>query len=150
MATPRITGEDQRKYNGPKVYADKKPEVADKAAKKIEKALLKCIDNLERLANGLESVVERWEPAGTIYQEVLLPPTKDGQRPIKTRELQFPDLPKDQMVLVSRVVTTACPDKQVNIYLVDRCLGKPVEQVNVATRGGGTVQITAADMLQSV
>jgi len=148
MPTPKITGPDKRKYNRAPTLAERTPEVSERATDKLVNALLKSIANLIKIADGVETVVERWEAAGTITCEILI--DNPGGRPIRSQKLLYPDLPPDQMVLVARTITNAGPDRASNQYLIDRVLGKPIEQVSLSTKAGGAVQITAADMLSAV
>ena len=100
----------------------------------LDERLQETIDqrftSLEQLAiGGLQTVTERWELAGSLFiaqcEEVL---DADGAHTGKTitRKVRLlPDIPPDQLVLVSRTVKTHAPNLAANIYLVNRLLGKP-------------------------
>jgi len=117
---------------------------AEKAAAKNEaaKQLVKCVQNLTLLANGgLEIIEEEWVPAGLVLideqpDDVLdQANTRHQRRPRKV--LAFPDLPRDQLVLVKRKRSVQAPDRQANIYLLDRIIGRPEQTSNINTGESG-------------
>lgn len=86
------------------------------------------LENLEQLADGgLEQVEEEWVPAGTVVIDDVVEGEEGKTMRIKRRA--FPDTPANELVLVKRKVTTLAPDKQVNMYLTDRALGKPTQKI---------------------
>lgn len=106
------------------------------AEERIADRLPEVLDNLFVLADGgYERVKEKWEPAALVVLELPLrkadgdPMVDTDGKPILAKQQVFPDAEPDQLVLVERTTETADRDRQANIYLVDRILGKPIAQV---------------------
>lgn len=125
-----------RKPNTEK-YADAVESFTDSAAADLPDRY----EVIQRLADGgWEQVAETYEPAGIIYVDAPL--LKDGApaidangRPILVKQLAFPHLAPEQLVLVRRTVRVAAPDRAANEYLVDRVAGKPRQQVAAELTG---------------
>ena len=97
------------------------------AADMIGAELPGLIANLIKLANGgYQRVEDRYEPAGCVLVDDWI--TEDGKSR-RIRRQAFPNVPPDQPVLVSRIISTADSDRQACVYLIDRILGRPHEQV---------------------
>ena len=103
-----------RKAKGAKAARKLGPVAA--AEDRVTDRLPVLIDNLFYLADGhFEQIEEKWEPGE---------PNPDGT-------------PADR-VLASRKITWAAPDRQANVYLVDRVLGRPTERREVTVEDGST------------
>lgn len=105
---------------------------------------------LELLAEGgYEQVQEVWEPAGLIQISKILE-TKEGT--VRVTEAAFPHLPPDQLVCVRRTRSFAAPDRQANIYLIDRIAGKPTTQVEAELSGpnGEAILLRFADQVTKI
>jgi hypothetical protein len=101
--------------------ADKNAGAVSKAEARIRDRLPELIDNMLHLAmGGYERVEEQWAPAGTLYA--------GGMHPFRL----YPDKPADELVLVKRTVTIADRDRQANVYLIDRIMGKPTERTELS------------------
>lgn len=91
------------------------------AENRIVDRLPHIIDNMFHLAmGGYERVEEQFSPAGSLWI---------GQG--KDAELMYPGKDPDELVLVKRTVTIADKDRAANIYLIDRILGKPIQQTEL-------------------
>ena len=100
---------------------------------RIDDRLPRLLENLEQLANGgYQQVEEVRKPAGLIF-------VGSGE----WATLAFPHLPPETLVCVERTVRVAAPDRAANIYLVDRILGKPTQQIDVDADPDGSLQQTA-------
>lgn len=113
---------DKRATNGgARRNAGRKPKT-EKYASAIEVAERRCADNLphrlgqlEELADGKATQTKtEWAAAGTV--------TIGKGAYVKPA---FPNLPPEQLVLVSKEEITFAPDARVNMYLADRVMGKP-------------------------
>jgi hypothetical protein len=126
---------------GRKKKADRFASEIAQAERRVADRLPQLIDNLMLLADGgWEQVTETLEPAGLIQitKEVI---TSDGT--VSVRELAFPELPPEQLVVVRRTRATAAPNLRANEYLVDRILGRPVAAVEAE------VEVNAGEELRS-
>ena len=86
---------------------------------------------------GFDQVNETWEPPGLIYRDDYA--VGDEGKVVRSKVLAFPDLPSDELVLTKRTRSVAAPDRAASQYLIDRILGKPVQQVEAeidAPEGG--------------
>jgi hypothetical protein len=100
------------------------------AADHLEQTLEQRLAAIEQLARGgAQSITERWEPAGTIFidstRDVLDSQGNPTGKTAPCKTLAFPNLPADQLVLVSRIIRTLPPNLAANIYLTNRLLGAP-------------------------
>ncbi len=98
------------------------------AEKQIVQKLPAIMREQIRLAlGGIETVKEEWEPAGLVQidGEIINP---DGKS-LRIKQLAFPGLPADQLVLVKKTVEQALPDRNAGQYLIDRIHGKPTVHV---------------------
>lgn len=120
-------------HGGARPGAGRKPK-ADKFAGQIARAeqrgadrLPANFDNLELLADGgFEQIEEKWLPAGLVYIDDYSADNDGRQYKIKVKA--FPHLPDDELVMVERKRSIAAPDRQANIYLTDRIMGKPTDR----------------------
>lgn len=103
---------------------------------KIASRLARTVENLTKLADGENVIVEEeWVPAGLVFVDSVLkysngqPMVGPTGGPLKTKVLAFPDKKPDELVLVKRKRIGTGRDRQANIYLIDRILGKPVTPV---------------------
>jgi len=95
------------------------------------------LSRLLELAHGAKQVTQRYELAGLITLDDMNSDGEGKSWKIKTR--LFGDLPKDQMVLVSRTVTQMPPDRAALTYLFDRVMGKPADRKDMMTADPGNV-----------
>ncbi|MDB5352361.1 MAG: hypothetical protein JWN86_3608 [Planctomycetota bacterium] len=108
------------------------PDAIARAEPLLKRRLIRCLKNLFKLADGgfVREKITR-EPSGTVTAKVVLrnpdgtPVLDVNGRPVVAEQLLFPDLPPDQLVIVSHTAETAAPDRAANQYLIDRILGKP-------------------------
>lgn len=101
--------------------ADKNAGAVAKAEERIRDRLPLLIDNMLYLAmGGYERVEEQYAPAGSLYI---------GFGEHQTR--MYPMKPADELVLVKRTVSIADKDRAANIYLIDRIMGKPIQQTEL-------------------
>ena len=129
---------------GRKPRVEKFPEVFDALDRRLAEGTPDRLDSLEYLAAGgfpEEDIEEIWEPAGLIY-------SGSGE----TRSLAFPDLPAGQMVCIQRKIKrhVVAPDRQANIYLVDRFAGKPVQSTELSGPNGAPIPLDVMDALTRV
>lgn len=105
-----------------------------KAEKRAADKLPDIIDNLFRLADGLQEVVqEEWQPVGIVMK---------GTGPDAV--LAFPDLAKADPttpILVKRTVTKPGMDRAANVYLADRVMGKPTQRNEISGANGDALRI---------
>jgi hypothetical protein len=99
----------------------------------IAAALPQLIDMLLGIASGkAERVEETTQPAGLVMvdqtSEILDEHGCPTGRVARSKIRAFPNLPPDRMVLVSRRVIRAEPDRAAITYLIDRILGKPAPE----------------------
>lgn len=103
---------------------------------------------LELLADGgYEQIQEFYEPAGLIQINKLVE-TKEGT--IRVTELAFPHLDPKEMVCVRRVRSLAAPDRQANIYLIDRLAGKPVQATELSGPNGGAIPLSIEETITKI
>lgn len=101
--------------------ADKNRGAVAKAEARIRDKLPLLIDNMLHLAmGGYERVEEQYAPAGSLWI---------GQG--KDATLMYPDKDPDELVMVKRTVSVADKDRKANEYLIDRIMGKPVQQQEI-------------------
>lgn len=107
---------------GRKKGPEKFPGAAALADQTIAEKLPKLLENLFVLADGgFEQVEEKWE---------------EGELPADSKPGDKPPL-----VLVSRKVTWAAPDRAANQYLIDRILGRPTERHEVTGEDGAPFKV---------
>ena len=104
--------------------------IVDQIDDRLEQTLDARINTLELLAQGgVQTVTERWELAGTIFIDDYQPLTDPDGAPtgktVRHKVRALPDKPADELVLVSRTVTTLPPNLAANIYLINRLVGPP-------------------------
>jgi hypothetical protein len=100
------------------------------AADHLQQTLQQRLATLELLARGgAQTITERWEPAGTLFidstHDVLDSQGNPTGKTTPCKRPAFPNLPADQLVLVSRIVRTLPPNLAANIYLTNRQIGVP-------------------------
>lgn len=121
-----------RPGSGRKKKAEKFAPQIDATEKRIADKLPEIADKLLSLAlDGAELVSEVYEPAATVTVDVAerVTDSQGNDRIVKGLKMAFPDLPGDEMVLVKRTVTQHYPDRQAGVYLINRILGTPVQQI---------------------
>jgi hypothetical protein len=95
-----------------------------RAKENIARHLIHLVESLKLLADGgIEQIQEEWIPAGLVLIDDTAPLGTSQRRPMKV--LAFPDLPPDELVLVSRKRSVTLPDRASIIYLIDRVAGRP-------------------------
>ncbi len=116
------------------------------AEKQIVQKLPAIMREQIRLAlGGIETVKEEWEPAGLVQidGEIVNP---DGKS-LRVKQLAFPGLPADQLVLVKKTIEQTLPDRAAGQYLIDRIHGKPTVHVEDNTEERRTLP---ADFLAAI
>ncbi len=92
-------------------------------------SLRQRFDALDALAEGAERTEERYELALSLtVDDTEMNPSGVV---VKIKRQLFPHAGPDEMKLVERKVVTLEPDRAANEYLVDRVMGKPVQQVDL-------------------
>lgn len=131
---------------GRKRTRDKYEGAVTAAEQKIADKLPQLVDQLLKLAKGGYTRTEAvWKPAGLVFiEEVEELQSGDPENPkIRERVVKkpaFPDLPADKLVCVEKRTSIADADRQANIYLMDRILGKPALSVEAdVTSNGETI-----------
>lgn len=93
------------------------------------RSLAQRFDALDALAEGAERTEERYELALSLMVDDTK--TNPSGAVVKIKRQLFPQAGPDEMRLVERKVITLEPDRAANEYLVDRVMGKPVQQVDL-------------------
>ncbi|NOK59134.1 MAG: hypothetical protein GFH27_549283n406 [Chloroflexi bacterium AL-W] len=110
---------------GRKAKTEKYESEINAAERVITDRLPQIIENMLMLADGgWEKVEEEWKPASMVT-------IGSGEAEMPA----FPDKEPSELVLISRKVTHAAPDRAANQYLIDRILGKPTANVDTTVSG---------------
>lgn len=123
----------ENQHGGARPRAGRKPK-AERFESQISQAEQRAADRLPQLVDklleaaldGFERVHDTYEPAGTIQIDRV--ETSEGKA-IRTKELAFPRLPPEQLVLTRRTITRTAPDRDAAKYLINRVAGSPVQQI---------------------
>jgi hypothetical protein len=136
-----------------KALTELRAELVSEADRLIVEDLTALTRELLRLAHGgYERVEERYEPAGLVLVDGLVkgadgePLRDDKGKAVTAKVPAFPGKAPDELVLISRTVSTADADRAAIQYAMDRVLGRAKMAVEVTGKDGGPVQHALVDL----